>query len=536
MAIGYGLGLGLQGTPKDYVEVARSREAAKQKYDLEQQKRRAADIDRVMQNFRSKLGDKVNLPVHERVKQEAISEAYNEFERNIDNPNWMAIDAATNKALSKINSINAQYKAISQLEQNPGNNGFFPEDFEIVKTETDPYALQKSLRERGSGGLDYDPETGFFSIKKVGKYQPASQQLGNFVKENADFIFYDKERGAPMKTNILGTEVNYFGLAPESKNMFLQSALAGDNYESNRREYRRDKITRGETPEPQGSQEEFDAVTNYVSSLYDQAAMTLLKDENFRKAKGLTINIDTGDRTQEQPGTPDFNPRTNKILSQAKGFTGGAEYTALGTYSIPSKNFLTSVPTYARNTDTGEEVSSSQGEFRNGSIQIVPLTKQARTLRDPNSGMEITLEAGTIIPNNLMREFIANDFDFEYNTVAFGAFTPVGKDNPIPVYFLSKDTENNVFFGQNKDNKKIFEEGLKDVQQKVKTFKNLPKEKKAEMMAKYGDVETIFENIGTPKPDQMTGKGISLDQLKAKGFNIKDFKVGNDGLFYKKQK
>lgn len=505
MALGYGLGLGLQGTPKDYVEVARSREAAKQKYDLEKMKKSSEDIDRMVKELRAKTYDKTVLPVHEKAKERAFAEALLTIESNLENPNRLLVDKATTKAISDINNYHSQFNIFKQIQQNPGNYGIAPEDVEVFTEESDPQRIAERLN-NGVGSISFDPNTNFISIKKLGKYQPASQQVSNYVKENADFIFYDKERGAPQKTTILGTEVNYFGMAPEAKDMFLRSALVGDNFESNRREYRRDKLTRGEVPEPQGSPEEFDAVVNYVSGIYDQAASTLLKDERFRQSKGITINNLIGDRTEEQPGTPDFNPRTNVILSSNPAFPNGTEYTALGTYSIPQSKFLTSVPVYARNTNTGEKIKSSQGEFRNGAIQIVPLTKQARTLRDPNTGNQITLEAGTIIPDNLMREFVANDFDFEYNTVAFGAFKPVGAQSEIPVYFLSKDTENNVFFGSNKANKELFENQLKVVQQKVKSFKNLPAEKKKEMLEKYGNVRTIFENIGVPENSQLLGK------------------------------
>lgn len=506
MAIGYGLGLGLQGTPRDYVELAKNREAAKQKYQAEQQKKKADEVNEVMKNFMGKVPVETVLPVHKRAKEEAIAGFYKTAMDNVgsDTPNMMQVYQSATETIGRLNDYNEQFKIMKQLQQNPGASGLFQNDIDIVSSVTDPIQLQTDLEEKGSGGLRYDANTGFFSIGKIGKFQPASAQLTDFVTKNKDLIFYDREQGAPQRFNVNNTTVEYFGMDQGAKNMFMSSALSGDNFESIRREFRTNEISNGRKPPAQGSPEEAEAVKGYVSGLYDQAAATLLDDRNYTKSKGITINNFPA-QDQKQPGTPDFNPRTNKILSESNAFSGGAEYTALGTYSIPSENFLTSVPTYARNTDTGEQVSSSQGEFRNGSIQIVPLTKQARTLRDPNSGMEITLEAGTIIPNNLLREFVANDFDFEYNTVAFGAFKPVGKDSEIPVYFLSKDTENNVFFGQNKENKKAFEAGLKAVQDKVKTFKNLPKEKKAEMMAKYGNVETIFENIGTPESKQLTG-------------------------------
>lgn len=537
MAIGYGLGLGLQGTPRDYVELAKNREAARQKYQAEKQKKKADEVNEVMKNFMGKVGPETVLPVHQRAKDELITNAFKTFEANVgtDTPNMMEIFKTTNETVAKLNDYNEQFKIFKQLQQNPGATGLFQNDIDIVSSTSDPAELARRLQEEGSGGLDFDPNTNFFSIKKVGKFQPASAQLTDFVTKNKDLIFYDREQGTPQKFKVNNTTVEYFGMDQGAKNMFMSSALSGDNYESTRREFRVNELSNGRKPPVQGSPEEVDAVKGYVSGLYDQAAATLLDDRNYTKSKGITINNFPA-QDQKQPGTPDFNPRTNKILSESNAFSGGAEYTALGTYSIPSENFLTSVPTYARNTDTGEQVSSSQGEFRNGSIQIVPLTKQARTLRDPNSGMEITLEAGTIIPNNLLREFVANDFDFEYNTVAFGAFKPVGKDSEIPVYFLSKDTENNVFFGENKDNKKAFEAGLKAVQDKVKTFKNLPKEKKAEMIAKYGNVETIFENIGTPESEQLTGKVMSYEQWKktTSGTKYSDYEKYKESRMKKK--
>lgn len=499
MAIGYGLGLGLQGTPKDYVELAKNREAAKQKYQAEQQKKKADEVNEVMKNFMGKVGPETVLPVHQRAKDELITNAFKTFEANVgtDTPNMMEIFKTTNETVGKLNDYNEQFKIIRQLEQNPGKSGLFQNDIDIVTSTSDPIELQRRLQEEGSGGLDFDPNTNFFSIKKVGNFRPASTQLNEFVTKNSDFIFYNREQGKPQNFKLNGYNVEYYGMDPGAKEMFLSSSLAGDNYESTRREFRMNELANGRKPPVQGSPEEVEAVKGYVSNLYDQAAVTLLNDQKYREGKGITINNFPA-QDQTEPGSPDFTPRQNRIYAENPAYPNGTTYTSLMTYQLPKTTVLRGVPSYARNVETGKLIKNSQGEFSNGAIEGAFLTKKPVTLKSRITGQDIYLEAGTLITDDLMLEAALNDVDFEVATVAFGAFKPTGKQGEFPTYFKSKDTENAVFFrGMPKAQAEAFKESIKTMQRGVEKFKNLPAEKKKEMIEMYGsDVKPMFEKLG----------------------------------------
>jgi hypothetical protein len=544
MAIGYGLGIGLQGKPKDYVDLAKSREAAKQKYQADKIKKQGDDVNEAMKSFAAKAPVESVLPANQRAKEEAIARFYKTAMDNVgvDTPNMMQVYQSATQTLSELNDYNEQFKIFKQLEQNPGNYGLFQSDIDAVSKTNDPIELQKKLRE-GVGGLDFDPQTGFLSVKKIGKFQPASTQLNDFVTKYKDFIFYDREQGTPQKFKINNTTVEYFGMDEGSKNMFLNAALAGDNYESNRREFRANQITQGIVPPAQFSPEETEAVKGYVSSLYDQAAMTLLSDRNFNQQKGINITVNTGDEKSQDPGRPDLNPRQNTIYAENPAYSsnGGTTYTALMTFQLPKATVLTSVPSYARNTNTGKKITESQGEFTNGSIQQVALTTKAVTLRSRLTGKDIQLEAGTLITDDLLLEAALNGIDYEYTTAAFGAFKATGEDSAVPTYFKSKDTENAVYFeSMAKDKVEAFKKGLLIMQRGSEKFKNLPKDQKAKLISEYGNnVKPMFQKLGegesNPQSTISAGKVYSFDQLKSMGANIgRDYKKTKDGNYIKK--
>ncbi len=499
MAIGYGLGLGLQGTPRDYVELVKNREAARQKYQAEKQKKKADEVNEVMKNFMGKVPVETVLPVHKRAKEEAIANFWTTAMNNVgsDTPNMMEVYQASTDTISKLNDYNEQFKVMKQLQQNPGASGLFQNDIDIVSSVTDPVQLQKDLEEKGSGGLRYDANTGFFSIGKIGKFQPASAQLTDFVTKNKDLIFYDREQGAPQKFKVNNTTVEYFGMDQGAKNMFMSSALSGDNFESIRREFRTNEISNGRKPPVQGSPEEVEAVKGYVSGLYDQAAATLLDDRNYTKSKGMTIINNLG-QDQKELGTPDFMPRQNRIYAENPAYPNGTTYTSLMTYQLPKTTVLRGVPSYARNVETGELIKNSQGEFSNGAIDATFLTTKPMTLKSSETGQEIKLEAGTLITDDLLLEAALNNIDYEVATVAFGAFKPTGKQGEFPTYFKSKDTENAVFFkGMPKEQAAAFKASVKTMQKGVEKFKNLPADQKKAMIEQYGsDFKPMFEKLG----------------------------------------
>ena len=545
MAIGYGLGIGLQGKPKDYVDLAKSREAAKQKYQAEKIKKQGDDVNEVMKNFMGKVPVETVLPVHKRAKEEAIANFWTTAMNNVgsDTPNMMEVYQASTDTISKLNDYNEQFKIIKALEQNPGKSGLFQNDIDIVMSTKDPVEQARRLEEEGSGGLSFDPNTNFYSLKKIGNFTSASAQLNEFLGKNSDFIFYNREQGKPQNFTVNGVNVEYYGMNPGAKDIFLNSALAGDNYESNRREYRTNEMRNGRKPVKQGSPEEVEAVGAYVSNIYDESAKTLLNDRNYRESKGITINNMPPSQEKGEPGTVDFEQRQNRIYSKYKPYKGkGTTYTSLFRFQIPQAKMPRSVPAYARNTDTGALLTTSQGDFRNGALEATFLTTYPVTLKSNITGQDIRLEAGTLITDDLMLEAALNDIDFEVATVTFGAFKEFTKDNEVPTYFKSKDTENQVYFeAMTKAEAVAFKEGVKKMKEGAEKFKNLPKEKKAQMIESFGsDFKSMFDKLGEGIFEEERGQSMRLPQkistIQYSGLSSeqkKRYKFTNDGIILK---
>ena len=79
MELGYGLGIGLQVRPKDYVELVKSREAAQTKAQVA--KKAAADkaLERTYERFTKEVGGATVLPVNQSMYDSSIDDFYRLF-------------------------------------------------------------------------------------------------------------------------------------------------------------------------------------------------------------------------------------------------------------------------------------------------------------------------------------------------------------------------------------------------------------------------------------------------------------------------
>jgi hypothetical protein len=506
-----GLGLGLQGTPDMHLGIVKSRQAAKDKYDAAQQKKKGDQISRFYQNFTKSLEGKRYLPVDERRISESSAAWYDFVESQVEsgNPDMNAISEMTYKVQSEAAKANAQREMYDKVATNPKNSGVFGEDLRVLQSETDPNKLEEAAKS-GSGSWQYNKQTGEVIWDLLPTYTPVEDQMQKFVKDNGQYIFIATEE--PKEAfNIKGQSVRNIAINPAAKLMFVENATSGENLRSTLREYSADPMNRGKGRPDPTTEEGMTTLQNYAGQAFDNAANSLLKQQIFKESKGITNIFNAGE--QKAIELVMTTPQKENIYEDADVKDGlgnkiSFSVTSQGGAVLPEQEFVTSIPTNTFNTKTRQRVRSSRGTITGGIMGIYAVAKKNVKGKIPGTDREFEITAGEVIPNELL-PIMVKAAGLTYKKMVKAEFVPTGEKGAIPVMFpATSEVEGKAFLGANKDKAALIDNSVKQLNDLLVGLQGLSEQQQYELINNYeGDLITNIEEIKQKYIDPTLGKG-----------------------------
>lgn len=434
MAIGYGLGLAFQGTPKDYVELVRSKQAAQQKAALTKATKDAARLQRTYDNFMRQVGTSNVLPIDEKGVQEEL-DVFNtvmEQQTDSDEPDFNAVTQAATQSAFKIKQLAAKKKAWDPIRPNAVKYGFTPEEVAAIDSETDPVKLQKLLNENGSGLINYDPTTNAMSFTPVSDFKPLGESLEDFFTKYSGQIFNTPETG--KQTKIDKTNILYYGVDPNTKSIFVNENLntpsANVNFET--------ALRRSGQPIPQRNTDEYlIKQTEFLGNAFEADSKNRYKREKISSGGGINITI--GGKDEVTPGAAyigqfDFNYGPESSTYKVNAY---------GSYAIKDVSNTSFVRSNMRNIKTLDPLTSRGGEFTSGENIIAPLFNKEVTLNI--DGKNRTFKKGEMVEASF-EEQQKKAGNVTYGLTSVGKFIPSGSKSEILVQIPSSSSLTQTYF------------------------------------------------------------------------------------------
>lgn len=443
-----GIGIGLQGRPQMFEGVARAREAAAQQYQAKKQQQKADKLQKTQQTFLKTLEGKNFLPIDEQRVSEGLMEIEDLFEQQAESsePDMFSITKATTNFLQMANKADEQRNRMLKIFDRPFE-GFSEEDARIVMSNSDPKVIKEQLALYGSGGLGFSEETGEFFANPIKNFTGTSEFAAKFTKDFGDRMFTDSLPDEEITIN--NTKFRAKAVNPQMRQAFIASRLSGDNLEMVRREMNM-SVWRGKPKPEKGSQEEMEAMIQYVGNVFDQNIQPLRIYD--RAAKGAGISLTVNNAKTDEPGAVSTEQKDLNIYSDISRQMGlpGFSTTSIGSIVIPNTKLGgISVPTNAYNARTGKRITETSGTVLSSKIDILPVYKgkalDVPTGQNDASGRPMTfrLESGMIVPNEILASFGARIPDqFEFKKMAVSEFKPTGENSQaISIYYPAGDLE-----------------------------------------------------------------------------------------------
>jgi hypothetical protein len=476
MAIGYGLGLAFQGTPKDYVELVKSKQAAQQKAALNKATKDAARLQRTYDDFIRQVGTSSVLPINEKDVMNELNtfRTVMDAETEKDSPDFNTVTQAATQAVFNIKQMAAKKKAWDPIRPNAIKYGFTPEEVAAIDSETDPVKLQAILNENGSGLVNYDPTTNAMSFTPVSDFKPLGESLEDFFKVNSGQIFNTPETG--KQTKIDKTNILYYGVDPNTKSIFVTENLntpsANVNFET--------ALRRSGHPIPQRNTDEYlIKQTEFLGNAFEADAKNRYKREKI--GSGATFNINIGGDKGYTPGAISNTFQTNKM-----GGDANLSYGQFSSFPVDTEG-ITNVPSNFRNSTTLEPISASAGKFKTGPAILTVVA--SRDINVNVRGKTETIKKGEVIPdqyqNQVYKTYGSNAA--KVGIVVVGEFVPTGGGTTQPVFASSsEDAFTRNYIDANKDGKPIVGKAYKDLMERLNKLNSLTPSQRDEIFKKYG--------------------------------------------------
>jgi hypothetical protein len=226
MGLGFGLGIGLQAKPKDYAELVKARESAKQKAIAT---KAAKDADKAQKLYEKWYFRNINnsyLPFQQEMAKDVVLELIDVFEKEgeKDTPDMTLLNTAVASAENKLQNLVLQKKTADKFYQNPNAFGFGTEEIQAIYSEPDKNNVSNIIQEKGVG-IAYDPNTNLIQFRTVGDFdkQNVPSQLKNYFDSVGDKVFDPNNLKAEIQ--VADTKYRYTGVAAQAKDYWLNSAL-----------------------------------------------------------------------------------------------------------------------------------------------------------------------------------------------------------------------------------------------------------------------------------------------------------------------
>jgi hypothetical protein len=421
MAIGYGLGIGLQGTPKDYVDIIRSRDAAAAKNAAAKAAREAKKLERVEQDFIRTLSTTKVLPVQQKIVNEKLAEfntALNE-EVDSDTPNINRLNMlATNFGVT-MNELAVTKSYWDDISKDATAYGLTAEEAGLLSYESDPGVWDETLKQFGSGRVTFDPTTLQVVVNPIKGYKTVGQIFNEYTNEgtNPDMYDYTQEIGTKR---VADHTVKIYAIKPEFADTFAIQNITNPSIDVEMtKEYR----ALGKTLPPIGTPQYIDEKTKYLQGKFDELSKPFQRAEKYSKGPQYVTNVNTGQ--QEAIGAPSFEIKSNVYLD------GADNYNTYGSFTSKEAKITGGTGSGTYNLNTHDRLTTGTAGMSTTSLYIVPVFKKNTTsgIYLTKSGVPskkpITFNAGEIVPAS-MEDAQSNAGNVEFKLVGLGAISGTG--------------------------------------------------------------------------------------------------------------
>lgn len=460
MAIGYGLGIGLQAKPKDYVEILKAREAATQKANAAKAAKAAQQQQRSQDAFIRNMGSKNALPVQRALLDNIVTEFYDmiDEESTNDTPNYNKINEYTTRAMLQANQYAENYKSWQKISQNAVKFGLTDTEVQAINQIEDPTEFATAITKSGSGLVSFDPNTRALSIEPIADYAPVGELISGYVKKKGDLIRAD----SPYKTNkVTGGTESLFRIKPESADDFVAETINLASTDRDLRVFYRENNMLDKLPQI-GTPEYLRTKTDYLKQQYNAATKDLTVQEMYRSPSNYSTTIINTPETK-QGGVAVIGEQTYNYGYGSDGFTTYGNYPGGTTQSVSG------VRKGTRNLETLQPIKSEAGTFSSGNLYVAPVFNvPLNTNQKDKAGNLITYEVGEIIPNSLLQ--MSKDKGWvKYELVGIGEFTPSGSTAKQPAQVFDQTVINNWYNTADKAEKERLNQELKRLQGTIKS-------------------------------------------------------------------
>jgi len=465
MAIGYGLGLAFQGTPKDYSELVRSREAAKQKAAAAKAAKEQSALDKLYERWTFSNKDRSYLPVHQDAASKTVNDVLDVFSeaQQSDTPNFTEVYRKVGQAMIDLNGYVSQKKYFDEINQDPYNRGFTVDEIQAIQTERDPNKLFDVIQKRGVG-ISFDKENLMIGFRPSDKFADNTvlKQLEGYFKTLGESAYDPKEIIAV--NDVKGTRYEYSGISKQAKDSWIESAAINP-----------------------GSIREFEMT--YKANNPDYLGMVDFSKDDIQKGylDYLSQNYDkyVAPKLSAKSGRADYVPPTTtteeKSVYDILGYTsyvarGGAEdIGSAGGIGLQKVSASTGIPSDLIDVDTFLPVRESSGTITYSQFLAIPVS--------PSGKPEVLSKM--------------NYDDIQLKVATKGVLEPSKNKVPRSVYSFDKSTQQTAYQNVDSKEKPALAEAIKKLEDAVNKFNSLPAAKRNEIYLKLQEGQkTLPELLG----------------------------------------
>ena len=447
MALSLALGLGLQGAPKDYVDVYMARQKGKAAAEQKAAEAKAKKIDPYLQRMYKAMGD-TYLPKDENLIFEEQANAL----KTAEDGDLNAATQAFSRVMANAAKAKSDYNLVTKVEGYRGADGTTEETLNDIKNTPDRAELATKLNSNPLSTFNVGPDGQLIynGFKRVDVTKDIFQTLNQSA-------FYDPTAQTPIKFG----EKNYIaiGLKPEAAQMLTQKFSSPDFKRSVYAEYG-EKLKQLNTPPdfttPAGIATFQKGADDFLATKVQEQfpLFSKLVPADGRKPSTFNFNM-AGNQTS--PAAPQggnavivkvLGPPELANLGDKNNFTGSAS----GLSGTAAVNYKASLPISGQTFDlqTGKEIKKADiiDATYNQTDAYYTLKKDYRYNATPYSKTPnyITLKKGMIIPDDFIdrakKEGVA-----DVSVLTFGIsndgrtkfYSPVAFPNQSQLNALSKD-------------------------------------------------------------------------------------------------
>jgi hypothetical protein len=472
MALSLALGLGLQGAPKDYVDVYMARQKGKAAAEQKAAEAKAKELEPIKKRLLDISGDDY-LP---KGKSRVIDSASETLDFAVNNSGDLAEVAKKFMQTNMLAQEEKNERAMVKKIETDRNYGWIPDNvLNLVRNESDPKKLA-DLNNNPVSPFKYDETTNKITFNphvQINITDDISKTLNN---PN----YYDFTSKSQTPIRIGQRDMVMVGLKPEAAQLFTQK-LSDPNYrQSVRVEYFENLKNLNTLPDfstPQGRADFDKGAENFLADKVQGQINNFTKVLSGYRGQPSTFNFNMGG-DQTSPAAPQggnavivkvLGPPELANLGDKNNFTGSAS----GLSGTAAVNYKASLPISGQTFDlqTGKEIKKADiiDATYNQTDAYYTLKKDYRYNATPygKTPNYITLKKGMIIPDDFIdrakKEGVA-----DVSVLTFGISNDGRTKFYSPVAFPNQSQLNAL----SKDERAIYESAIREREALVKGVKS----------------------------------------------------------------